>query len=162
MQKEKKIITGFEGKHVRASSFEVKTQTRQFRPVLSFGEYGQSVGKLSGPFGVAVNNRNEIAVTELTNHRVSVFSSDGTHLRSFGRAGRNQGELHCPSGIAFDSNGNIIVADCNNNRVQVLAEMVSFLASLVTKETLLTSFRILKVYLSPVMVILLWLIEVTN
>ena len=114
-----KAISGFKGKHVRGSSFEVPIQTRWFRPVLSFGELGESVGELNTPWGVAVNNRNEIAVTELGNVRVSVFSSDGTHLRSFGRAGRNQGEFNCPSGIAFDNNGNIIVADCNNNRVQV-------------------------------------------
>ena len=72
--------------------------------VLSFGEYGESAGKLLGPSGVAVNNRNEIAATELGNNRVSVFSSDGgTLLRSFGREGLNQGEFHQPSGIAFDN-----------------------------------------------------------
>ena len=115
----RKAITRFEEKHVRGSSFEVPIQNKRFRPVLSFGEYGESVGKIESPWGVAVNDRNEIAVTELNNHRVSVFSSDGTHLRSFGRQGRNQGEFNCPTGIAFDNNGNIIVADHSNNRVQV-------------------------------------------
>ena len=47
-----KAFTGFEEKHVRGSSFEVPIQTRRFRPVLSFGEYGGSVGKLRGPYGV--------------------------------------------------------------------------------------------------------------
>ena len=123
-----KAITGFEEKHVWGSSFEVQIQTMGFRPVLSFGEYGESVGQLNRPCGVAVNNRNEIAVTEFRNHRVSVFSSDGTHLRSFGRQGRNPGEFNCPSGIAFDSNGNIIVADRGNNRVQVFSGNGKFLA----------------------------------
>ena len=125
-----KAISGFEGKHVRGSSFEVKTQTsqtRRFRPVLSFGAFGESVGKLYGPRGVAVNNGNEIAVAEFRNHRVSVFSSDGTHLRSFGREGRNPGEFNCPSGIAFDSNSNIVVADRDNNRVQVFSGNGKFL-----------------------------------
>ena len=123
-----KAISGFEGKHVRVSSFEVPIQTRRFRPVLSFGELGESVGKFNRPVGVAVNNRNEIAVTEFRNHRVSVFSSDGTHLRSFGRKGRNPGEFNCPSGIAFDNNGNIIVADRGNNRVQVFSGNGEFLS----------------------------------
>ena len=122
-----KAITGFEEKHVRGSSFEGQIQTRRFRPVLSFGEFSESVGKLKIPCGVAVNNRNEIAVTELCNHRVSVFSSDGTHLRSFARQGRNPGEFNCPSGIAFDNNGNIIVADHYNNRVQVFRGNGEFL-----------------------------------
>ena len=37
---------------------------------------------LDGPYGVVVNERNEIAVTETGNHRVQVFSSDGTYLRT--------------------------------------------------------------------------------
>ena len=123
-----KAISGFEGKHVRGSSFEVPIQTRRFRPVLSFGECSESVGKLNFLSGVAVNNRNDIAVTEHVNHRVSVFSSDGTHLRSFGRKGRNKGEFKSPTGIAFDNNGNIIVADYDNNRVQVLSGNGKFLA----------------------------------
>ena len=120
-------ITGFKEKPSQGSFFEVQIQIRGFRPVLSFGHFGGSVGKLNGPCGVIVNNRNEIAVTEGCNHRVSVFSSDGTHLRSSGREGRNPGELHCPTGIAFDNNGNIIVADCDNNRVQVFSGNGEFL-----------------------------------
>ena len=123
-----KAITGFEGKHVHGSSFEVQIQIRRFWPVLSFGERGQSVGKFNVPCGVAVNNRNEIAVTEWGNDRVSVFSSDGTHLRSFGGGGPAPGEFEYPSGIAFDNNGNIIVADYLNNRVQVFSGNGEFLS----------------------------------
>ena len=118
-----KEITGFEGKHVRGSSFEFPIETKRFRSVLSFGEYG----KFNSPWGVAVNNRNEIAVTEGNNHRVSVFSSDGTQLRSFGRKGRKQGQFNWPTGIAFDNHGNIVVADQNNNRVQVFSGNGEFL-----------------------------------
>ena len=122
-----KAITGFERKHVRGSSFEGQIQTRRFRPVLSFGEFGESGGSLSGTWGVAVNNQNEFFLTENVNHRVSVFRSDGTHLRSFGRGGCNPGEFNQPSGIAFDNNGNIIVADRENNRVQVFSGNGEFL-----------------------------------
>ena len=123
-----KAITGFERKHiVRGSSLEGQIQTRRFRPVLSFGKLDESVVSLSGPWGVAVNNRNEIFLTENVNDRVSVFSSDGTHLRSFGGKGLNQGEFNYPTGIAFDSNGNIIVADHDNNRVQVFSGNGEFL-----------------------------------
>ena len=63
-----------------------------------------------------------------TGFRVSVFSSDGTHLRSFGRNGKNNGEFYCPKGIAFDSHGNIVVADCYNHRVQVFDRNGNFLS----------------------------------
>ena len=117
---------GFEGRNVRGSPFEGQVVTRRFRFVRSFGKEGSSVGTLDSPFGVAVNDQNEIAVTEFGNHRVSVFSSDGTHLRSFGRKGGNQGEFDYPSGIAFDNNGNIIVAD-SGNHIQVFSGNGEFL-----------------------------------
>ena len=58
---------------------------------------------LNKALGVAVNDRDQIALTELFNHRVSVFGSNGTHLRSFGGEGERNGEFNQPSGIAFDS-----------------------------------------------------------
>ena len=123
-----KVISGNKGANIRDSPLEAQVQTKRFRSVLSFGQYGKSVGMLNGPWGVAVNDRDEIAVTEFWNHRVSVFSSDGTHLRSFGRKGQNNGELHCPKGIAFDSHGNIVVADSFNHRVQVFDRNGNFLS----------------------------------
>ncbi|XP_078361721.1 E3 ubiquitin-protein ligase TRIM71-like [Oculina patagonica] len=113
--------------HVCGSPFAVQVKPRQFRPVLSFGQQGSALGRLYGPWGVAVNERNDIAVTETGNHRVSVFSSDGTHLRSFGKKGNKQGEFDYPAGIAFDNNGNIIVVDGNNHRVQVFGEQGEYL-----------------------------------
>ena len=122
-----KVIAGNKGANVRDSPLETQVQTRRFRSVLSFGQKGESVGMLNLPYGVAVNDQDEIAVTELGNHRVSVFSSDGTHLRSFGRDGQNNGEFEEPSGIAFDSLGNIVVTDSENHRVQVFDRNGKFL-----------------------------------
>ena len=121
-----KVIDG-KGANIRDSPLEAQVQTKRFRFVLSFGQYGKSVGMLNGPWGVAVNDRDEIAVTELWNHRVSVYSSDGIHLRSFGGEGEENGEFNQPSGIAFDIHGNIIVTDCNNDRVQVFDRNGKFL-----------------------------------
>ena len=123
-----KTFIGVEAKNVRDSSFEVHAQTRRYRPVLSFGKQGRSVGMLKQPWGVAVNDQDEIAVTEFSNHRVSVFSSDGTHIISFGKKGRNNGEFNFPLGIAFDRNGNIVVADCFYCRVQLFSENGKFLS----------------------------------
>ena len=122
-----KVIDGNKGANDRDSPLEAQVQTKRYIPVLSFGQKGESVGEFNGPWGVAVNDRDEIAVTEPWNHRVSVFSSDGTHLRSFGRDGQNNGEFKEPSGIAFDSLGNIVVTDSNNHRVQVFYRNGKFL-----------------------------------
>ena len=120
-------IAGNKRPNVRDSPLEARVQTKRYIPVLSFGREGKSAGMLKGPSGVAVNDRDEIAVTELWNNRVSVFSSDGTHLRSFGRKGENNSEFNAPSGIAFDSLGNIIVTDCKTHRVQVFDRNGKFL-----------------------------------
>ena len=107
------------GEHVRDSPFTVKIKTRQYRPVLSFGREGSLAGLFDCPWGVTVNERNEIAVTDEDNNRVQVFNIDGTYLRSFDRKGDQEGEFDDPRGIVFLNNGNIIVADSFNNRVQM-------------------------------------------
>ena len=119
-------IAGNKRPNVRDSPLEAQVQTKRYIPVLSFGREGKSVGMLKAPWGVAVNDHDEIAVAELLNHRVSVFSSDGTHLRSFGRWGKKNGEFIYPTGIAVDTHGNIVVAD-NNHRVQVFDRSGNFL-----------------------------------
>ena len=86
---------------VRGSPFPVQVKPRQFRPVLSFGQRGSSTRMLNQPWGVAVSERDEIAVTESANSRVQVFSSDRTYLRSFGRKGNKQGEFNYPRGITI-------------------------------------------------------------
>ena len=99
------------GNHVRGSPFGVQVKDREYKPVLSFGQQGSSAGKFEGPFAVAVNNSDEMAVTEGDNHRVQVFRRDGTYLRCFGGLGHGKGEFYSPYGIAFDQNGNILVSD---------------------------------------------------
>ena len=122
-----KVTDGNKRTNVRDRPLEAQVQTKRYIPVLSFGQKGESVGMFRGPWGVAVDDQDEIAVTELWNNRVSVFSSDGIHLRSFGGEGEENGEFNQPSGIAFDIHGNIIVTDCNNDRVQVFDRNGKFL-----------------------------------
>ena len=66
-----------------------------------------------------MNERDEIAVSDSGNHRVQVFSSDGTYLRSFGEEGNRQGQFQTPSGIAFGTNDNIIVGESGNQFIQI-------------------------------------------
>ncbi|XP_058970888.2 E3 ubiquitin-protein ligase TRIM71-like [Pocillopora verrucosa] len=114
--------------HVAGSPFPVRVKPRKFRPVLSFGQRDSSTGVLKTPWGVAVNARDEIVVSELGNNRVQVFSSDGTYLRSFGREGNKQGEFNWPWGITIHETNNIIVVDCGNHRVQLFSEQGEYLS----------------------------------
>ena len=117
-----KVTVKVNGKHVLDSPFSIEVKLVQLRPVFSFGKEGSSVGMFRFPWGVAVNARDEIAVTDYLNYRVQIFNSDGKYLRSFGREGNNAGEFQCPTGITFHTeNGNIFVADGGNHRIQTFS-----------------------------------------
>ena len=106
------------GQHVRGSPFKTQFKPRLFKPVLSFGQQGSAPGMFNHPCGIAVNDKDEIAVADSDNHRIQIFVSDGTHLRSFGREGNQQGQFNWPTGITFYNN-NIIVSDPGNHRIQI-------------------------------------------
>ena len=109
------------GEHIRGSPFEVQVKPRQFRPVLSFGEQ-----ILKKPWGVAVNEQDEIAVSDVGNDKIHLFKSDGTHIKSFGGKGAQHGEVNFPSGTVYHGDS-IIVAEQNNHRVQVLSRQGGYL-----------------------------------
>ena len=111
------------GEHIRGSPFEVQVKPRQFRPVLSFGEQ-----ILKKPWGVAVNEKDETAVSDVGNHKIHLFKSDGTHIKSFGERGNQHGEFDWPCGIVFHG-ANIIVAEqSKNSRVQELSRQGGYLS----------------------------------
>ena len=124
------------GEHVSGSPFTVQVKPRQYKPVLSFGRKGSSwsSGKFDCPWGVAVNERNEIAVTDCSNNRVQIFSCNGKFIRSFGKKGVKKGEFKDPSGIAYLNNGNIVVADTYNGRLQIFTERGEYLAQIGSEE----------------------------
>ncbi|XP_037122898.1 tripartite motif-containing protein 3-like [Syngnathus acus] len=85
-------------------------------------------GPVFSPHFVAVNNKNEIVVTDFHNHSVKVYNADGEFLFKFGSHGEGNGQFNAPTGVAVDANGNIIVADWGNSRIQVFDSSGSFLS----------------------------------
>ena len=114
-----KLSVKVNGEYVCGSPFNVLVKPFHVKPVLSFGEQGSDVGMFKSPVGVAVSNRDEIAVADQSNHRVQIFNINGDFIRSFGRQGNDLGEFYFPLGIAFDKDGKIFVADHSNNRVHI-------------------------------------------
>ena len=107
------------GEHVHDSPFAVQVTPFQFIPVLSFGKEGSSEGIFMFSWGVAVNAKDEIVVTDYYGQRVQIFDSEGNYLMSFGQRGTKEGEFQWPAGITYHNNGNIFVADSGNNRIQI-------------------------------------------
>ena len=96
-----------EGQHIRASPFSVAVKS----PVEKLGTPILTIGGVVTPWGVAINQRGEVVVTEWAGHCVSVFSPSGEKLRSFGTRGSGQGQFDRPTGVAVDGEGNILVVD---------------------------------------------------
>ena len=84
---------------------------------------------VSYPWGVAVSDNGEIAVTEWGDHCVSIFAQNGTKIRTFGSVGSAQGQFSHPRGVAFDSAGNILVVDGDNHRIQKFTAEGKFLTA---------------------------------
>ena len=131
-----KLSIKVNGEHFRDSPFTVLVKPFHVKPVLSFGKEGSDVGMFKFPNGVAVSNRDEIAVADGWNHRVQIYNSNGDFIRSFGQHGSNQGRFQYPFGIAFDKDGKIFVADRDNHRVQIFNGEGRYMGMFGEKESL--------------------------
>jgi DNA-binding beta-propeller fold protein YncE len=82
-----------------------------------FGSRGSGPGGLMSPHGLCfMSGDRHVAVTEWGNHRVSVFSIDGTFVRHVG-----VGVLRDPAGVACSAFDELVVADTGNRRVVVFS-----------------------------------------
>ena len=100
-----------EGDHIKGSPFPVTV-------VKKLGALIKTINGVKGPWGVAVNQKGEVIVSESSGHCVSIFSPAGEKLRSFGSKGSGRGQFNHPRCVAVDDGGNILVVDGNNNRIQ--------------------------------------------
>ena len=118
-----------EGQHVRGSPSSVAVKS----PGEKLGTPILTLGGVRAPYGVAINQREEVVVAEWGRHCVSVLSQSGEKLRSFGMQGSGQGQFKYPCGVAVDGEGNILVVDCYNHCTQKFTAEVHFLAAVGTQ-----------------------------
>jgi DNA-binding beta-propeller fold protein YncE len=87
--------------------------------VASFGRPGNGPGEFNRPEGICMDSKDRLYVADSCNHRIQIFSSDGTFLRSYGKPGKGKGELSYPYDICVDAAGNQYVCEFGNSRIQV-------------------------------------------
>jgi ABC-type Fe3+ transport system permease subunit/DNA-binding beta-propeller fold protein YncE len=85
----------------------------------TLGTPGNAPGEFNRPEGLCVDSQNRLYVADSCNHRIQVFSSDGTFLRAYGKAGSGKGELSYPYDICVDAAGRQYVCEFGNSRIQV-------------------------------------------
>ena len=98
--------------HVRGSPFPVIVQS----PAENLGKCTKVMDDMIQPWGIVINQKDQIIISECDGHQVAVFTRDGKKIRSIGTQGRKP--LKWPRGIALDGKGNIFVAEMGNHRVQ--------------------------------------------
>ena len=118
-----------QGQHIRGCPLSLAAKS----PVEKLGDPILTIDEVDCPWGVAVNQRGEVVVSEWGRHCVYVFSPSGEKLLSFGKYGSGQGEFVGPGGVAVDGEGNILVADWNNHRIQKFTAEGQFLAAVGTR-----------------------------
>jgi DNA-binding beta-propeller fold protein YncE len=90
-----------------------------------FGSTGSGDGQLSWPRGLCfMSGDRRVAVADVGNHRVSVFSIDGEFIRHVG-----VGVLKEPVGVACSAFDELVVADIANRRVVVFSDVGDLLMS---------------------------------
>ena len=114
-----------EGQHIHGSPYLVHAKL----PRTMLGTPVSSINDVNGPWGVAVNKKGEVFVSEDAGHCVSVFSPSGEKIRSFGSYGSKEGQFNKPRGITLDREGNVLITDCNNHRIQKFAADGTFIAT---------------------------------
>jgi tripartite motif-containing protein 2/3/tripartite motif-containing protein 71 len=115
-----------DGQHIKGSPFNIAVRS----PIMKMDSPVMTIEGVKMPWGVAVNQRDEIVVTECEQHCVSLFNASGVKLQSFGKYGSSEGQFQYPRGIAVDSDGNMYVTDSGNNRVQKFTAEGNFIVSL--------------------------------
>ena len=114
-----------EGDHIKGSPFPVTVKWG----VQKLGSPVKTIGDLDQPWGVAVNQRGSIIVTEFDGDCVSIFSPEREKIKSFGSRGSNHGQFNRPAGVAVDGDDDILVADYNNHRIQKFTSDGNFITA---------------------------------
>ena len=71
---------------------------------------------LNYPYGIAVNSRGEMIVSEWLGHQIAIFDISGQRIRTFGSYGDSLEQTKSPRGIAIDDMDNIYVT--SNDKLQ--------------------------------------------
>jgi len=89
-----------------------------------FGDFGSERSNFTEPSGIASDRNNKIYIADTNNHRVQVFSTDGTYEFSIGGDGR----LLYPNRVAIDPvKGNVVVSERSpSHQIQVFTSKGEF------------------------------------
>ncbi len=83
------------------------------------GKIEIGTGGFFHPQALALDDKDNIYVSDTGNHRIRVFNPAGKVINKFGIQGARLGEFNCPAGLTTDNAQNLLVVDEKNYRIQV-------------------------------------------
>ncbi len=94
--------------------------------VLVYGPW--QIAGANTPGGIGIGSNNTIAIADTDNHRVLLYTIQGSLTGAYGTNGNANGQFHLPEDVAVSHQDNkIYVMDSGNYRVQVFGQNMSFL-----------------------------------
>jgi DNA-binding beta-propeller fold protein YncE len=106
------------------------TTTTLFTPA-DCGEFAAKigVGKLTAPFGVAVDSNGNIYVADAGTSKIAKFGPAGAFVKSWGGTGSSDGKFFSedPRGLAVGTGNRVYAGDTGNRRVQFFDSNGAFL-----------------------------------
>jgi DNA-binding beta-propeller fold protein YncE len=93
-----------------------------------WGSQGDGKSEFSFPYGIAINSKGYVFVSDMNNNRIQKFTADGEFISSAGSYGKEDGEFRYPYGIAFDEKDVLYVIDAFNYRIQKFDSDLNFLS----------------------------------
>ena len=100
--------------------------TTDLKFVRSFGTRGNGNGQFQYPIDIAFDDTNNLYVTDYTNHRVQVLTTEGQFLRTFSQKVDNQ-KLDQPRNIAIDSSNTVYVSEDGQHCVSVFTSQGAYI-----------------------------------
>lgn len=96
----------------------------QYEYLQQWGSFGSGEGQFSNPYDVAVHpTKDRVYVADTGNHRIQVFSKNGSFLTSWGEYGNREVQFMYPNSIALNENlARVYTSEKEGDRVQILSE----------------------------------------
>lgn len=101
----------------RRDGLRISVVTLEEVYISEFASYGHGDGQFVWPSSIALDDKNNVYVSDEWLNRITIFNKDGEFLANWGKSGTGEGELNQPAGIAI-SGDTLILTDSHNNRVQ--------------------------------------------
>ena len=94
-----------------------------------WGEYGSGNGRFDEPYGIAIDDSDNVYVADADNNRIQKFGPNGAFITTWGTDGTGDGQFFGPSMIGIDSSGNFYVSDWSNYRIQKFGPNGTFITA---------------------------------